>query len=789
VIAAPPRLRTDLTTSHQEVAGTTRCVVKDPITSAFFRFGELEWFIAQQLDGATALEVVRRRTETAFGGALAYDALAAFVGRLKKSNLLEGSEAAAEERARSGKRIRGSLLYLRGALFDPDRLFNVLVRHVRFCFTPHFVVLSAAAILLAAVTTASYWSEIPQSLTSLVRLSSIPLFLVISLTVAAAHEFAHGLTCKHFGGEVHELGFILMYFTPGFYANVSDAWLFPEKSKRLWVGVAGPYFELFIWAMATLTWRLTDIDTGINHVALMVMTLTGIKTLFNLNPFIKLDGYYLLSDALELPNLRKKAFRYVGGLIKRAAGFGEAIATELSGRERRIYLSYGLVGAVASLSLLGYVLGKAGGYLIDSHQPLALLLGVSLAGMKSRRKVRRLFGRAPDRSDPTDDGDDAAPADPTEAPQGQPEPKQDPKHEKKRARRPWLRWALLAGAALAIVVFGRMQLRIAGSVSVLPEQNADVRSQVEGIVADIVVDEGDEVRAGDVIARLSNHALVAELRKTEASVRETRAFLTKLEVGPTAEEIAAMNAAVSRADSRLGFARTHVSRLESLFATAAATRQELEAAQELATTAENDLTEAKARLDALVRRSRPEDIEASRARLSSLETQQRFLEGEVRELTVLSPATGIVATPSRQLKELEGQLVSQGALLAKVYDFTTVTAQIVVSEKDIGDVRVGQAVALRVRAYPDVAFSGRVTAVATEGTSTAGVQTTAASTAPSTTGGTRTFVVTTRIDNPSLLLRPGMTGRGKVYCGERPISGLIGRRLARTFRLEVWSWW
>jgi len=775
------------------VAGTARCVVKDPVTSRFFRFGELEWFIAKQLDGETPLDVVRRRTETAFGGELAAEALAAFVQRLQKSALLEGSESVAAERAHKGKRIRGSLLYLRGVLFDPDRLFNVLVRHVRFCFTPHFVVLSALAMLLAAVTTASYWSEIPQSLTGLMRLSSIPLFLVISLAVAAAHEFAHGLTCKHFGGEVHELGFILMYFTPGFYANVSDAWLFPEKSKRLWVGVAGPYFEVFIWAMATLTWRLTDVDTGINHIALMVMTLTGIKTLFNLNPFIKLDGYYLLSDALELPNLRKKAFRYVGGLVKRAAGFGEAMTMELTGRERWIYLSYGLVGAVASLSLLGYVLGKAGGYLIDSHQPLALLVGVSLAGVKSRRKVRRLFGGAPDRSDPTDDGDDGAPETPAEAPTEKPQQKQDdkPDHkpEKKRAHKPWRRWALLAAATLAIVVFGRTQLRIAGSVSVLPEQNADVRSQVQGIVDEIVVDEGDEVRAGDVIARLSNHALVADLRKTEASVRETRAFLKKLEVGPTAEEIAAMNAAVSRADSRLRFARTHVSRLESLFATAAATRQELEAAQELATTAEVDLTEAKARLDALVRRSRPEDIEASRARLSSLETQQRFLEGEVRELTVLSPAAGIVATPSRQLKELEGQLVSQGSLLAKVYDFKTVTAQIIVSEKDIGDVQVGQTVALRVRAYPDVAFSGRVTAVATEGTSNAGVQPATTTTAPTSSTGSRTFVVTTRIDNPSLLLRPGMTGRGKIYCGERPISGLIGRKLARTFRLEVWSWW
>jgi len=781
VIPSPPRLRSDLTVSHQQVAGATRCVVKDPISGRFFRFGELEWFIAKQLDGETPLDMVRSRTETAFGGTLAGETLTTFTRTLEKQGLLVAEETTSRDGARARGRIRGSVLYLRFPLFDPDRLLTRLARWARLCFTPHFVVLSAAVILLAAGTTLTHWSEIPQSLTSLYRLSSIPLFLVLSLVVTAAHEVAHGVTCKHFGGEVHELGFILIYFTPGFYANVSDAWLFPEKAKRLWVGFAGPYFELFLWALATLAWRLTDLETGINDLALMVMTLTGIKTLFNLNPFIKLDGYYLLSDSLELPNLRKRSFRCVGDLIKRALGLGEQVAADLSLRERWIYLAYGLVGAVASLSLLGYVVGKAGSVLIENHQPVALLVGMSLAGMKSRRKVRRLFGRSPDPSDPTDDGDDAVASKPTA------EPKRD---KSPRKRKPWVRWGALAAVALVILLFGRMQLRIAGSVSVLPEQNADVRAQVEGIVEDIVVDEGDDVRAGDVIARLSNHALVAELRKTEASIRETRAYLRKLETGATQEEIAAMNAGVTRTEGQLRFARANVARMERLFATGAATRLEMEAAQQLATTAENDVAEARARLDVLVRRSRPEDIEASRARLSSLETQQRFLEGEVRELTILSPAAGVVATPSRQLKEMEGQLVAQGALLAKVYDFRTVTAQIVVPEKEIADVRVGQVVALRVRAYPDIAFHGTVTAVATEGTPTGVVQTpTAATSAPSSTSTSRTFVVTTRIDNPSLLLKPGMTGRGKIYCGQRRISGLITRRLARTFRVEVWSWW
>src|SRR5262249_25651903 len=154
------------------------------------------------------------------------------------------------------------------------------------------------------------------------------------------HEFAHALTCKHFGGEVHEMGFMMMYLQPAFYCNVSDAWLFPEKSKRLWVDFAGPYFELFLWALATLTWRLTDGDTGIHHAALVLVAITGLRTFLNFNPLIKLDGYYLLSDYLGMPNLRKRSFAYVGGLLRRIGG-RKPSAVEVSARERRIFLLYG----------------------------------------------------------------------------------------------------------------------------------------------------------------------------------------------------------------------------------------------------------------------------------------------------------------------------------------------------------------------------------------------------------------------------------------------------------------
>src|SRR5205814_5873818 len=236
-------------------------------------------------------------------------------------------------------------------------------------------------------------------------------FLVIT-----AHELAHGLTCKHFGGEVHELGFLLIYLQPALYCNVSDAWLFPEKSKRLWVGFAGPYFELFLWALATLAWRLTDVETGLNYVAFIVMTSSGVKTLLNFNPLIKLDGYYLLSDWLEVPNLRKKGFACFSDGIKRLFGTPVPRLEQMPRRERRICLAYGLVAGIGSIWLLGYAVAKIGSYLLQQSQPMAFALSAWFLGIKFRSRFRRFFGKSSNASVDPDDPDDANLQDTAEAP-------------------------------------------------------------------------------------------------------------------------------------------------------------------------------------------------------------------------------------------------------------------------------------------------------------------------------------------------------------------------------------
>jgi multidrug resistance efflux pump len=380
-----------------------------------------------------------------------------------------------------------------------------------------------------------------------------------------------------------------------------------------------------------------------------------------------------------------------------------------------------------------------------------------------------------------------------------------PKHEKrKRSGRKrltklavrLLKLTALGGATTAVLCYGRMELKIAGAFHVLPVQSGDVRAEVEGIVEEICVTEGDLVRQGDLIARLSDRAVRAELQKFEAQIEENRARLKLLEAGARPQEIQLAQIAIARADEQLKFKRDRLERDQLLYAQQLLSLNDYEESARQAASLESDLAEARRKLDILLAGTRPEEIEAVKAQAASLETQRDYLEDQLRRGRVVSPAAGIVATPSRQLKELKHQLVGKGDLIAKVHDFKRITAEIAVSEREIAGVSTGRPVALKVRAYPDWIFHGQIIEIATTAQGAA-ASNSGASSQPGSGGGAsggalksaNTILVTTEIDNSAGLLKPGMTGTAKIYCGERRLIDLVLRRLSLTFKVEFWSWW
>jgi len=139
---------------------------------------------------------------------------------------------------------------------------------------------------------------------------------------------------------------------------------------------------------------------------------------------------------------------------------------------------------------------------------------------------------------------------------------------------------------------------------------------------------------------------------------------------------------------------------------------------------------------------------------------------------------------------MRGRFVKRGDLIAEVYELETIMAEIVVPEKEIADVHVGQKVLVKARAYPNRIFEGRVTSIATTAHAPVGNNSPITSSRSSSSSGkARQILVTTQLGNDDMLLKPDMTGKAKILCGKRRLGDLFLRSLSRTFRVEFWSWW
>src|ERR1041384_4536838 len=195
-----PKLRSDVVIRKQNDG----CVLKDSRSGRFFRLGEMESAIAEQLDGDTPLESVKREVEARLGNAIPDDAPRAVAELFERLGLLENGKASPERlREIRPRRFGGSVFYLRLSGFDPDRFLTWLNSRTRFLFSRAFVIFSAALILAGMLLSYSEKSLLASEFRQLFHIHALILAWILLLGVTVLHEFAHGVTCKHFGGQVH----------------------------------------------------------------------------------------------------------------------------------------------------------------------------------------------------------------------------------------------------------------------------------------------------------------------------------------------------------------------------------------------------------------------------------------------------------------------------------------------------------------------------------------------------------------------------------------------------------
>jgi putative peptide zinc metalloprotease protein len=316
----PVRRRPDLIARRQHYLGRSYWIVKDPVGLTYFRFHDEEYALLQMLDGRASLDELKERFEADFPPQkITLEELQQFLGQLHGSGLVladmpgQGHQLRRRRDERKRKMLLASLanvLCIRFKGFDPERFLTWLYPRVRWLFSTPAVVacltMALMALMLVAVQFDVFRAKLPE-FHQFFGLSNGVLLVVVLSATKVLHEFGHGLACKHFGGECHEMGVMILVLTPCLYCNVSDSWLLSNKWHRAMIGAAGMYVELTLASLCTFFWWFSA--PGVFHnLCLDVMFLSSVTTLvFNANPLLRYDGYYILSDITEIPNLRQKA--------------------------------------------------------------------------------------------------------------------------------------------------------------------------------------------------------------------------------------------------------------------------------------------------------------------------------------------------------------------------------------------------------------------------------------------------------------------------------------------------
>jgi putative peptide zinc metalloprotease protein len=553
-MSALARLRTDLVLVEQTYRGEQSYIVKDPKSRKYFRFRPLEVQVMQSLDGQrTAAEAAAILAEADIN--VSATAVEKFAGKLKAMGLLERTlgersvlmmerlRAQRRSRLKGGGLVQGDILRLRWSMGDPDKFMDRTLPYLRFLFTRAFLMVSVALFAIYLLILAVKWSDFSHAVTDLYTFNfsagTLAVFWLTGTAIIVVHELGHGYTCKYFGGQVHEIGAMLLYFEPAFFCNVNDAWTFPDLKARLWVTAAGSWIQLVFAGIASIVWWAATPGSLVSEVALAAVIVGGVTTvLMNANPLIPLDGYYALSDYLEVPNLRQRAFAYLQWLVRSRVLRLDVPMPPSDEREQRIFLIYSLLAAVYITSIFLAVGGMMFGWLDRVLGALGIalfLVGLWLMTRATLREWRLAVGAA---------------------------------WRERRAAlrgRPFHQRLLIAG--LVIVLLGMViprPITVTGSFVAAPARLIPLTSPDSGVVQRVYARQGTRVEAGAPLLEIRDFdlernliavqrrsdSLIARERQARADGRPAEMARLEAEQGAEAARLAGLTADKERLTMR-----------------------------------------------------------------------------------------------------------------------------------------------------------------------------------------------------------------------------------------------
>ena len=297
-------------------------MIKDPVALKYHRLYPEQYHVLSLLDGKRSLQQIRDELRREFPTLhVTLADIQHLITDLHDKDLTASSRFGqapgliklfSKRKSDKLKKALTNILFLRLPGWDPERTLKWMYPKVRFMFHPWAVFLAVAFIIASMLLMAAQYEAFAKRLPEFQQFFGWPnliyMWLMLGFT-KVIHEFGHGLACKHFKGECHEMGMMLLVFVPCLYCDVSDSWMLKNKWQRIAIGAAGMYIEVLISAFAVFLWWNTEPGL-VHHLCLNTFFVTAVTTvIFNANPLMRYDGYYMLSDFLEIPNLRPKADR------------------------------------------------------------------------------------------------------------------------------------------------------------------------------------------------------------------------------------------------------------------------------------------------------------------------------------------------------------------------------------------------------------------------------------------------------------------------------------------------
>jgi len=518
--ARPPRLDPELVTREDMLDGEPIVGIMQRSRGSFFRFQPQQWHLAQLFDGVRSYDEIAQTFNAERGGALTAREVEEFATSLDESgfwfktpqekNLAYSARLKAERGRKANRTSKINLAHISFTAWDPDKYLTWLDGIMgRFIYSRWCVLAVVLLFCFEGVVFIAKWKQFGPDIPLYFNfthktVADFAEFWVLLFGLGFIHESAHGLTCKHYGGEVHNMGLMFLYLTPAFFVDVTETWVSATKIQRLATIIAGIWVEMVICGLAMIVWTNTQPSAFVHDLAYKVILITGLAVIvMNLNPLLKLDGYYFLTELIGIPDLKERSTSFVSAWFQNNILRLPADVPPVPRRRVPLFVVYALVSGAYSYMVLFLVVRFS--YNVSSKfvAEFALIPAGAMAVAIFRGRLKSLAGVVKQFGNTHLSG------------------------------RFWLKPGTLGGALVLLILLFVPMLRdrVNAYFVIEPTDPVTLHAASNGKVEAVYVREGDTVRRGQILLRMSSAEVAGMTSSSQAAGGSARYHAVEAQLG------------------------------------------------------------------------------------------------------------------------------------------------------------------------------------------------------------------------------------------------------------------